>query len=142
MVKFDIGGIMSGVGDIIGKFKMSPAEKLALKQNIEQELNRHKEAAEAELTKRHGQDMASDSWLSKNIRPLSLAFLTVSTVALAYLTIFTLEPSEVALVEPWLDLLQILLLTTYTFYFGSRGIEKVQSIRVKSAKSKSLSEAE
>lgn len=84
---------------------------------------------EVELTKRHAIDMSSDSWLSKNIRPMILIFLTVSTVALIYSTIFILPESKVALIQPWQGLLTVLLTTAYAFYFGSRGIEKVQSIK-------------
>ena len=67
--------------------------------------------------------MKSDSWMSKNIRPLTLAFLTVATVVLAYLTIFLLDEKSVTMVEPWLDLLKVLLVTIYAFYFGSRGFD-------------------
>ena len=82
-----------------------------------------------EVSTRHQNDMKSDSWLSKNIRPLSVAFLTISTMVLAYLTIFILSPEHIDIITPWLDLLKTLLITIYAFYFGSRGIEKVQSIR-------------
>lgn len=82
-----------------------------------------------EITQRYASDMMSDSWLSKNIRPLALAFLTVATVILAYLTIFILDASDVELLKPWLNLLQSLLIVIYAFYFGSRGFEKVQAIK-------------
>lgn len=84
-----------------------------------------------ELSKRHASDMASDSWLSKNVRPLVLIFLTVATVLLAYLTIFILSSDKVAIIEPWISLLTVLLAAVYAFYFGSRGFEKVQSIKRK-----------
>jgi len=84
-----------------------------------------------ELSSRHASDMASDSWLSKNVRPLVLIFLTVATVLLAYLTIFTLGDDKVELIEPWISLLTVLLAAVYAFYFGSRGFEKVQKIKRK-----------
>lgn len=87
-----------------------------------------------QVTERHKSDMTSDSWLSKNTRPLIVLFLTISTVLLAYLSIFTLPPEKVALLTPWVDLLQTLLVTAFTFYFGSRGIEKVQKIRLGTTK--------
>ena len=82
-----------------------------------------------EITQRYASDMMSDSWLSKNIRPLALAFLTVATVILAYLTIFILDASDVEFLKPWINLLQYLLFFIYAFYFGSRGFEKVQEIK-------------
>lgn len=130
--------VIDSVGGIIDDLHTSDEEKLAAKIAT-QTLIKDFEVKQLELiaqydkeiTERHKNDMASDSWLSKNIRPLIIAFLTISTVTLAYLTIFILEPAMVALVEPWIDLLQILLITAYSFYFGSRGIEKVQKIRAK-----------
>lgn len=84
---------------------------------------------DTEITNRHAADMKSDSWLSKNVRPLVLGFLTLSTVILAYITIFILDPSKTVLIQPWIDLLTVLLTTVYAFYFGSRGIEKVTRIK-------------
>lgn len=71
-------------------------------------------------------DMTSDSWLSKNIRPLSLIFLTVSTVILIYLDFF--YGKEFTVPSEWIELLKSLLLGIYIAYFGSRGIEKYKSI--------------
>jgi hypothetical protein len=69
---------------------------------------------EEELTKRHQADMSSDSWLSKNIRPLSLVYLMM---------LFTL--AFVMAVPPTvLQMLNDLLMTVFIFYFGSRTIEK------------------
>lgn len=76
-----------------------------------------------EVSKRWSADMASDSWLSKNVRPLSLIFLTFTTVLLIYLDSFD---SDVHVPSEWIDLLKSLLLGVYVAYFGSRGIEKVR----------------
>lgn len=105
--------------------------KSLFKTGIMQLENEASKVIEDNITARHTNDMKSDSWLSKNIRPLALSFLTVSTVLLAYLTIFILDADKVKLVEPWIDLLTILLVVVYGFYFGSRGMEKVQSIKQK-----------
>lgn len=77
------------------------------------------------VTERWSSDMKSDSWLSKNVRPLSLIFLTVTTVALIYLDSYIVDvdvPSE------WIELLKSLLLGIYIAYFGSRGLEKYKTI--------------
>ena len=81
-----------------------------------------------EVSKRWASDMKSDSWLSKNTRPMSLIFLTVSMVILILLDSFEIE-FHVA--EGWVSLLQTLLVTVYVAYFGSRGAEKFQTIRKK-----------
>ncbi len=130
--------VVDSLGTAIDKLVTSDEERKKLKVALEKEMNGFKEAQLAamadydkEITQRHANDMKSDSWLSKNVRPLTLAFLTIATVVLAYLTIFLLDAESVKMVEPWLDLLKVLLVTIYAFYFGSRGFEKVQAIKDK-----------
>lgn len=128
--------VVNSVGGVIDDLTTSDEERLKAKNDLEKILNtfkseqlKHQQSLEAEITERHKNDMSSDSWLSKNTRPLIIIFLTVTTMLLAYCTIFILEPEEAVLVTPWLSLLQTLLITAYSFYFGSRGLEKVQHIR-------------
>lgn len=128
--------LVDSVGSIINNVHTSDDEKLKAKlaaQSLVNEFQKEQNAALArydkEISDRHKTDMNSDSWLSKNIRPLIVGFLTVSAVLLAYLTIFILEANEVKLLTPWIDMLKVLLVTAYSFYFGSRGIEKVQKLR-------------
>ena len=78
-----------------------------------------------EISKRWGSDMKSDSWLSKNTRPMTLIFLTVSMVFLILLDSFEIDFS---VDSGWIDLLKSLLITVYVAYFGSRGAEKFKSI--------------
>lgn len=75
-----------------------------------------------EVTKRWQYDMHSDSWLSKNIRPLSLAFLTLSLFLYIILD-SSLEGFKID--ESWIDLLSSLLLLAYGGYFGARSMEKI-----------------
>lgn len=78
------------------------------------------------VTRRWESDNQADSFLTKNVRPLSLVFLTVATVVLIYLDSFNVSievPSE------WIELLKSLLLGIYIAYFGSRGIEKYRTIK-------------
>ena len=79
-----------------------------------------------EISKRWNSDMTSDSWLSKNTRPMTLIFLTVSMVCLILLDSFNIT-FEVD--TAWVDLLKSLLITVYVAYFGSRGVEKFKSIK-------------
>ena len=78
-----------------------------------------------EVSKRWASDMQSDSWLSKNRRPLALIFLTVSMMLLIFIDSTGLDFSVDG---GWVDLLKSLLITVYVAYFGSRGAEKFKSI--------------
>ena len=78
-----------------------------------------------EISKRWNSDMKSDSWLSKNTRPMTLIFLTVSMVFLILLDSFEIDFN---VDSGWVDLLKSLLITVYVAYFGSRGVEKFKSI--------------
>lgn len=125
--------VIDSVGTAVDKLVTSDEERLTVKAQIAKDLTQFKTQQlkaladyDQQITQRHAHDMQSDSWLSKNIRPLSLAFLTIATVILAYLCIFVLPISRVQVIAPWVDLLKILLLTAYSFYFGSRTIEKVK----------------
>ena len=78
-----------------------------------------------EVSKRWQSDMASDSWLSKNVRPLTLVYLTLAT------TIYiVLDSLNIAfdIDQAWIELLKTLLVTIYVAYFGSRGFEKFKKI--------------
>ena len=78
-----------------------------------------------EVTKRWESDMKSDSWLSKNTRPMALIFLTISLIVFILLDGFDIAFS---IDTGWIDLLKSLLITVYVAYFGSRGAEKFKAI--------------
>ena len=79
-----------------------------------------------EVTERHANDMKSDSWLSKNIRPMTLGITMLAVYLLMYLTVFyTLTELQVRVLEGWIPMVVGLFGTMVVFYFGSRGIEKV-----------------
>lgn len=77
------------------------------------------------ISERWANDMKSDSWLSKNTRPMTLIFLTLA------MTIFVILDSTVLLEikTGWVSLLEALLITVYVAYFGSRGAEKITKIK-------------
>ena len=79
-----------------------------------------------EVSKRWASDMKSDSWLSKNTRPLTLIYLTVVTSL--YILLDALDIAF-EIDESWVELLKTLLVTIYVAYFGSRGFEKYSSIK-------------
>ena len=78
-----------------------------------------------EISKRWTADMASDSYLSKNTRPLTLIFLTVAMVFLIVLDSLNID---FGVNVEWIELLKSLLITVYVAYFGSRGVEKFNYI--------------
>lgn len=78
-----------------------------------------------EVSKRWVSDMSSDSYLSKNVRPMMLVFLTISTWLLILMDSLNIE---FAVGIEWIDLLKSLLIVVYVSYFGSRGIEKYKYI--------------
>ncbi len=77
------------------------------------------------ISERWASDMKSDSWLSKNTRPMTLIFLTLA------MTIFIVLDSTILLEikDGWVSLLEALLITVYVAYFGSRGAEKITKIK-------------
>lgn len=78
------------------------------------------------VSSRWKSDMTSDSYLSKNVRPLTLIFLTVMTMILIYLDFY--YGAELDVPNEWIELLKSLLLGVYIAYFGSRGLEKYKAI--------------
>ena len=76
-----------------------------------------------QVTERWKVDMNSDSWLSKNIRPLVLVFLVVATVLLIFIDAGTIS---FKVQDKWTDLLQLVLITVIGAYFGGRSLEKVK----------------
>tara|TARA_R110000751_G_scaffold238302_1_gene339121 strand:- start:559 stop:1011 length:453 start_codon:yes stop_codon:yes gene_type:complete len=117
-------GVLGIVKNLIQKDdKLPPEDKEKALMLLEQDM-----VEMQEVSKRWESDMKSDSWLSKNTRPMSLVFLTLSMVLLILLDSFEWG---FHVSEGWVSLLQTLLVTVYVAYFGSRGAEKFQTIRKK-----------
>ena len=115
--------LVKGVGGVIDNLHTSKEEKLAAELKVKELLAEYETQMEKEITARWSADMNSDSWLSKNVRPMVLIFLVVCTV----LMIFIDAGSINFLVEDkWTDLLQIVLITVLGAYFGGRSLEKTK----------------
>jgi hypothetical protein len=109
---------LKDLADKIGKDKqLSEADKQLLLEELKYDMIEMQES-----TKRWTADMNSDSWLSKNIRPLSLAFLTL-TLFIYIVLDSSLEGFKID--SNWIDLLSSLLLLVYGGYFGARSAEKI-----------------
>ena len=115
--------LVEGVGGVLDELITSKEEKLAAAFKIKELIAKHEVEMETEITSRWASDMNSDSWLSKNVRPLVLIFLVVSTVLLVFI-----DAGVIAFVveDKWTDLLQLVLITVIGSYFGGRSIEKVR----------------
>ena len=111
------------VTDLVDELLTSKEEAQELKIRLTEVENKLTETIEQEVSKRWVADMQSDSYLSKNIRPMVLAFLVVSTIVMVFIDSGKLD-FEVK--DTWVDLLQIVLITVIGAYFGSRGLEKVK----------------
>ena len=120
----DIAGSITGIDalkdlatKIEGDGQLSETDKQLLLEEL-----RYDMIEMEETTKRWQSDMMSDSWLSKNVRPLSLAFLTLSLFLYIILD-SSLEGFKID--SSWIDLLSSLLLLVYGGYFGMRSAEKI-----------------
>lgn len=122
LLGINLGEAVTAIGDALDKNITNKGEREKLKQELTKIVLDHQQAAQNELTKRLETDMSSDSWLSKNIRPLSLVYLTV---VVSILTLFDGNIGEFAINTAYIDLFKSLLLMAFTFYFGSRGVEKI-----------------
>ena len=115
--------LVEGVGGVIDDLHTSGEEKLAAEAKIKELVSNYEIEMEKQITERWKMDMNSDSWLSKNIRPLVLVFLVISTVLMIFIDAgaisFNVE-------DKWTDLLQLVLITVIGAYFGGRSLEKVK----------------
>ena len=115
--------LVKSVGGVIDNLHTSKEEKLEAEKKIKDMIMGYEAQMQKEVSNRWGMDMNSDSWLSKNIRPLVLIFLVVSTVLMIFIDAGAIA-FEVK--DTWVDLLQLVLITVIGAYFGGRSLEKVK----------------
>jgi hypothetical protein len=115
--------LVKNVGGVIDNLHTSKEEKLEAERKIKDMIMGYEAEMQKQVTERWKVDMQSDSWLSKNIRPLVLIFLCVSTVLLIFIDAGVIS-FEVK--SSWVDLLQLVLITVIGAYFGGRSLEKVK----------------
>ena len=113
--------LVEGVGDVLDNLTTSKEEKLEAKRKMQELIADYETKMEQNITDRWKSDMNSDSWLSKNVRPLVLIFLVVCTIIMIFIDAGTIA-FEVE--DKWTDLLQLVLITVIGAYFGGRTIEK------------------
>ena len=115
--------LVKGVGGVIDNLHTSGEEKLEAERKIKELVANYEVEMEKNITSRWEADLKSDSWLSKNVRPLVLIFLIVCTMLLIFIDAGALD-FEVK--SSWVDLLQLVLITVIGAYFGGRSLEKVK----------------
>ena len=115
--------LVKGVGGVIDNLHTSKEEKLEAERKIKELMANYEVEMEKNITSRWEADLKSDSWLSKNVRPLVLVFLIVCTMLLIFIDAGALN-FEVK--SSWVDLLQLVLITVIGAYFGGRSLEKVK----------------
>ena len=115
--------LVEGVGGVIDNLHTSKEEKLEAEQKIKELIANYETEMEKNITDRWKADMNSDSWLSKNVRPLVLIFLVVCTVLMIFIDAGTIS---FTVEQKWTDLLQLVLITVIGAYFGGRSFEKTK----------------
>ena len=115
--------LVKSVGGVLDNLTTSKEEKLAAEQKVKELIANYEIEMEKNITSRWEADLKSDSWLSKNVRPIVLIFLIVCTMLLIFIDAGALQ-FEVK--SSWVDLLQLVLITVIGAYFGGRSFEKVK----------------
>ena len=115
--------LIKGVGGVIDNLHTSKEEKLAAELKVKELISNYEVEMEKQITDRWKADMQSDSWLAKNIRPLTLGFLVISTVLMIFIDAGVISFNVEA---KWTDLLQLVLITVIGAYFGGRSLEKTK----------------
>ena len=126
-----LGGLLSGgaadliknLSGVIDNLHTSKEEKLEAERKIKELMANYQVEMEKNITSRWEADLKSDSWLSKNVRPLVLIFLIVCTMLLIFIDAGALKFN---VKDSYVDLLQLVLITVIGAYFGGRSLEKVK----------------
>jgi hypothetical protein len=117
------GELINKVGGVIDNLHTSAEEKAAAEKQIKDMILGYEAEMQKQVTERWKLDMNSDSWLSKNIRPLVLIFLVVCTMLLIFIDAGKINFN---VKDSYVDLLQLVLITVIGAYFGGRSLEKVK----------------
>jgi len=115
--------LVEGVGGVLDNLITSKDEKLEAKRKVKELIANYEVEMEKNITSRWEADLKSDSWLSKNVRPLTLVFLIVCTMLLIFIDAGAINFN---VKDSYVDLLQLVLITVIGAYFGGRSLEKVK----------------
>ena len=124
MIKGILNKLVGDAGSIIDNVVTTKEEKMQLKNEMKKMILDSENDLQKNVTDRWKADMASDSWLSKNVRPMTLIFVLLCTMLLIFIDAGTID---FVVEEKWTDLLQLVLITIVGSYFGGRSIEKLKN---------------
>ena len=116
----DIAGKAAEIAD---KFIQTKEEKASFEMEMKKVVIEAESEIQKQVSERWKSDMTSDSWLSKNVRPMVLIFLVVCTVLMIFIDAGSIN---FHVEEKWTDLLQLVLITVIGAYFGGRSFEKIK----------------
>ena len=117
------GELVKNVGGVLDNLTTTKEEKLEAERKVKELIANYEIEMEKNITSRWEADLKSDSWLSKNVRPMTLIFLIVCTMLLIFIDAGAISFS---VDEDWKDLLKMTLMTCIGDYFGGRSYEKVK----------------
>ena len=117
------GQLVESVGGVLDNLSTSKEEKLEAKRKIKELMVNHQVEVEKNVTERWKADMNSDSWLSKNVRPLVLVFFIVCTMLLVFIDSGSIT---FQVDEKWKSVIEITMITIIGAYFGGRSVEKLK----------------
>ena len=117
------GELVKNVGGVIDNLHTSAEEKAEAERKIKDMIMGYEAEMQKQVSERWKVDMNSDSWLSKNIRPLVMIFLVVCTMLLIFIDAGAIKFN---VKDSYVDLLQLVLITVIGAYFGGRSLEKVK----------------
>ena len=115
--------LIESVGGVLDNLSTSKEEKLEAKRKMKELMANYQMEMEKQVSARWDADMKSDSWLSKNVRPMTLIFVLVCTMLLIFIDAGAIN---FVVEEKWTDLLQLTLITIIGAYFGGRSVEKLK----------------
>jgi len=119
-----LGNLLSKADTIIDECITSTEEKMQLKNELQKIIQEQEALIEQEVTKRWESDNLQSSWLPRNIRPLVLAWLVVSTTLLIFIDAGAID---FVVDDEWKSTITAILTITIGAYFGSRGLEKIKN---------------
>ena len=122
---FNSGDVIKEVGGVLDNLTTSKQEKLQAKKEIKQVVLDYEKSMQEQVTSRWLSDN-NGSLLTKNIRPLALAFLTFMFVIIS---VFSGNIGQFNIQEEFIPVYQTLLIVIYTAYFGGRSFEKIKNKR-------------
>ena len=136
-----VGDLISAGKDLIKSYfppdmtaeqrAQAEAQLVSMEQKARAQAMEFQAEMEDQLTERLKTDMASDSWLSKNIRPLVLVYLMGAWTIFAGFSMY-----EQQVDAAYVEMLKQMLMAAFGFYFVSRGAEKITQILTGSSRSR------